>query len=57
MFDLRKQEVWFLTGSQHLYGERTLRTGGEDARKIAGALDAGLPGPACRPTPRRAASG
>jgi L-arabinose isomerase len=43
MQDPRAQELWFLTGSQHLYGERTLRTVGEDARKIADALDARLP--------------
>jgi L-arabinose isomerase len=37
-------EVWFLTGSQHLYGERTLHQVAEHARQIAGGLDAaGLP--------------
>jgi len=43
MQDPRAQELWFLTGSQHLYGERTLRTVGEDSRKVAEALDARLP--------------
>ncbi len=25
MKDLKKMEVWFATGSQHLYGEETLK--------------------------------
>ena len=33
-------EVWFLTGSQDLYGEETLRQVAENSRKIAEALDA-----------------
>src|SRR6266545_1543274 len=33
------QEVWFLTGSQHLYGERALRTVAENSRKIAEFID------------------
>jgi L-arabinose isomerase len=40
MRDLRSQEVWFLTGSQHLYGEQTLRKVAENSREIAGFLDA-----------------
>jgi L-arabinose isomerase len=32
-------EVWFLTGSQDLYGEDTLRQVAENSRKIAAALD------------------
>ena len=39
MFDLKKLEVWFVTGSQHLYGEETLRQVAEHARTIAQALD------------------
>ena len=39
MIDLKKQEVWFVTGSQHLYGEATLRQVAEHARTIAGALN------------------
>ncbi|HPI05647.1 MAG TPA: L-arabinose isomerase [Saprospiraceae bacterium] len=39
MFDLKKLEVWFVTGSQHLYGEETLRQVAENARTIAQALD------------------
>jgi L-arabinose isomerase len=33
-------EVWFLTGSQELYGDEVLRQVEEHAREIAGALDA-----------------
>jgi L-arabinose isomerase len=40
MTDPRQQEVWFLTGSQHLYGEETLRQVAENSRKIAAHLDA-----------------
>jgi len=35
-----QSEVWFLTGSQHLYGERTLHQVAEDSRKMAEAIDA-----------------
>jgi L-arabinose isomerase len=37
--DLRKLEVWFITGSQHLYGEETLKQVAEHAREIARHLD------------------
>ncbi len=33
------REVWFLTGSQHLYGEATLRQVAEDGRAVAAHLD------------------
>ncbi|SNS99561.1 L-arabinose isomerase [Geodermatophilus pulveris] len=33
-------EVWFLTGSQGLYGEETLRQVAEQSRRVAAALDA-----------------
>src|SRR4029453_3487402 len=33
-------EVWFLTGSQHLYGEETLRQVAEQSQRIAETLDA-----------------
>src|SRR5580704_3415816 len=33
-------EIWFVTGSQHLYGEETLRQVAEQSRAIAGALAA-----------------
>ncbi|MBK8424944.1 MAG: L-arabinose isomerase [Lewinellaceae bacterium] len=39
MFDLKKLEVWFVTGSQHLYGEETLRQVAEHSQTIARALD------------------
>ncbi|MFZ2287672.1 MAG: L-arabinose isomerase [Bacteroidales bacterium] len=32
-------ELWFITGSQHLYGEETLRTVNADSKTIAMALD------------------
>lgn len=35
----RKVELWFITGSQHLYGEETLRQVESDSKAIAGALD------------------
>jgi len=39
MTESRRQEVWFLTGSQTLYGEETLRRVAEDSRRIAEHLD------------------
>jgi len=35
-----KQEVWFLTGSQHLYGDETLKQVARNSQEIARALDA-----------------
>jgi L-arabinose isomerase len=35
--------VWFLTGSQHLYGEETLARVAEQSRAVAAALDPALP--------------
>jgi L-arabinose isomerase len=35
---LRNLQVWFVTGSQQLYGEETLRQVAEQSRAIAGAL-------------------
>lgn len=40
MIDLSKLEVWFVTGSQHLYGAETLRTVKEHSAAIASALSA-----------------
>ncbi|MCX7520805.1 L-arabinose isomerase [Microbacterium sp. STN6] len=42
---LEQYEVWFLTGSQGLYGEETLRQVAEQSREIARTLDAaaGIP--------------
>src|ERR1051325_7552206 len=36
--DLKQYEVWFVTGSQHLYGQKTLETVAEHSREIAAAL-------------------
>lgn len=36
---LNHYEVWFITGSQHLYGEETLNAVAEHSRQIAGALN------------------
>ncbi|PUZ25368.1 L-arabinose isomerase [Chitinophaga parva] len=41
MTDLKKLEVWFVTGSQHLYGEDTLKQVAAHAETIARGLDAG----------------
>lgn len=40
MIDLKGYEVWFVTGSQHLYGPRTLETVAEHSREIVAALGA-----------------
>ena len=39
MNDLKQLEVWFVTGSQHLYGEETLRQVAEHSQAIASALN------------------
>lgn len=39
MIDISKKEVWFITGSQHLYGEETLKQVAEHSREIAEGLD------------------
>lgn len=38
MIDLKKLQVWFVTGSQHLYGEDVLEQVAEHSRKIAQVL-------------------
>jgi L-arabinose isomerase len=38
--DLKNFEVWFVTGSQHLYGEETLKQVAAHSQTIAKALDA-----------------
>src|SRR6266516_1254251 len=38
--DLKGYEVWFVTGSQHLYGSKTLETVAEHSREIAASLGA-----------------
>jgi L-arabinose isomerase len=40
MIDLKQYEVWFVTGSQHLYGPKTLETVADHSREIAAALGA-----------------
>ena len=40
MMDLKQYEVWFVTGSQHLYGPKTLETVAEHSREIAASLGA-----------------
>jgi L-arabinose isomerase len=39
MMVLKDLEVWFVTGSQHLYGEEALTKVGEHSRKIVSGLD------------------
>jgi L-arabinose isomerase len=40
MIDLKAFEVWFVTGSQHLYGEETLKQVAEHSQQIAKGFDA-----------------
>src|SRR6187551_932318 len=40
MIDLQQYEIWFVTGSQHLYGPKTLEDVAEHSRAIANALGA-----------------
>jgi L-arabinose isomerase len=40
MIDLKQNEVWFVTGSQHLYGPKTLEEVARHSREIAAALGA-----------------
>jgi len=40
VLDLSASEVWFVTGSQDLYGPKTLETVARDSGEIAAALDA-----------------
>ena len=39
MNDLKQLEVWFVTGSQHLYGPETLKQVAKDSQEIARTLD------------------
>ncbi len=45
MIDLKSLEVWFVTGSQHLYGDEVLKQVAADSQKIAEGLGqyAGMP--------------
>src|SRR5215204_5814554 len=40
MNELKKLEVWFVTGSQHLYGEETLKQVADHSQLIVASLDA-----------------
>ena len=40
MFNLKQSEAWFITGSQHLYGPKTLKKVAEHSQEIAAALNA-----------------
>ena len=40
MFNLKSLEVWFVTGSQHLYGPETLKQVAANSREIANTLEA-----------------
>ena len=40
MIDLKQYEIWFVTGSQHLYGPKTLEIVAEHSREISMALGA-----------------
>ena len=39
MIDLKSQELWFATGSQHLYGEETLKQVAAHSEQIASAIN------------------
>ncbi len=39
MIDLKKFEIWFVTGSQHLYGEETLRQVAKNSQTIVAGLN------------------
>ncbi|MDQ3395370.1 MAG: L-arabinose isomerase [Bacteroidota bacterium] len=40
MIDITKKEIWFITGSQHLYGEETLKQVANNSREIVKGLNA-----------------
>jgi len=42
MIDLQQYEIWFITGSQHLYGPETLEQVARDSQIISAALDASI---------------
>ena len=39
MIDITQKEIWFVTGSQHLYGEETLRQVAENSQQIVIGLN------------------
>ncbi len=38
MINLKSLEVWFVTGSQHLYGEETLKQVADHSKQIASSF-------------------
>jgi len=40
VIDLKQYEVWFVTGSQHLYGPKTLEPVADHSKEIAAVLGA-----------------
>ena len=42
MIDISQKEIWFVTGSQHLYGEETLRQVAENSQQIVNGFNAPL---------------
>ncbi|MET0636871.1 MAG: L-arabinose isomerase [Chitinophagaceae bacterium] len=53
MIDLKKYEVWFITGSQHLYGKKTLDQVAQHSEEIARSIGADPAIPVtivCKPT-------
>ena len=38
MIDLKQKQLWFVTGSQHLYGEKVVHTVAENSRAIVDGL-------------------
>ncbi|WP_157209172.1 L-arabinose isomerase [Mariniflexile maritimum] len=40
MIDIAKKEIWYVTGSQHLYGEETLRQVASNSQQIVKGLNA-----------------
>ena len=40
MIDTKRLEIWFVTGSQHLYGPETLKQVAAHSQEIARALNA-----------------
>ena len=39
MINLKQLEVWFVTGSQHLYGDETLKQVAAHSQQIAASLN------------------
>lgn len=42
MIDIAQKEIWFVTGSQHLYGEETLKQVAENSQQIVKGLNASV---------------